>query len=203
MSEWILVHWKYADDNWPKLEVWKRSWDTETIDTAICIHLLLLLQSTYASEETRLLHEKPTKCPMFLHVWNQFVQTSQGSTLADIIGHEWKYVSAVYALNFKLVITFRISSVQISSNVQEKKGLLTLYPNTIPLLVLEFRFHGKKAFFGSLRTTFTSSRILHIFQVIPGHGNPQKRWTMFGGYLFKYCCVKYQTFHQVCEKASQ
>ena len=40
-------------------------------------------------------------------------------------------------------------------------------------------------------------------QVIPGRGNPQKRRTMFGGYLFKYCCVKYLTFHQVCEKASQ
>ena len=41
------------------------------------------------------------------------------------------------------------------------------------------------------------------YQVIPGHGNSQKRWTMFGGYLFKYCFVKYQTFHQVCEKACQ
>ena len=40
-------------------------------------------------------------------------------------------------------------------------------------------------------------------QVIPGHGNPQKRRTIFGGYLFKYCRVKYQTFHAVCEKASQ
>ena len=25
---------------------------------------------------------------------------------------------------------------------------------------------------------------------------------MFGGYLFKYCRVKCQTFHQVCDKAS-
>ena len=41
------------------------------------------------------------------------------------------------------------------------------------------------------------------YQVIPGHGNPQKRRTIFGGYLFKYCCAKCQTFHQVCEKASQ
>ena len=40
-------------------------------------------------------------------------------------------------------------------------------------------------------------------QVIPGYGNPQKRWTTFGSYLFKYYCIKYQTFHQVCEKASQ
>ena len=40
-------------------------------------------------------------------------------------------------------------------------------------------------------------------QVIPGHENPQKRWTMFDGYLFKYCCSEYQTFHQVCEKTSQ
>ena len=36
--------------------------------------------------------------------------------------------------------------------------------------------------------------------VIRGHGNPHKRRAMFGGYLFKYCCIKYQTFHQVCEK---
>ena len=35
------------------------------------------------------------------------------------------------------------------------------------------------------------------------HGNPQMRWTLFGGYLFKYCSVKYQTFHQVSEKTSQ
>ena len=46
--------------------------------------------------------------------------------------------------------------------------------------------------------TFTDSN-----QVIQGHGNPQKRRTMFGGYLFQYCRVKYQTFDQVCEKASQ
>ena len=45
--------------------------------------------------------------------------------------------------------------------------------------------------------------IYNILQVIPGHGNPQKRRTMFGGYLFIYCCVKYHTFHQICEKASQ
>ena len=40
-------------------------------------------------------------------------------------------------------------------------------------------------------------------QLIPDHGIPQKRRTMFGGYLFKYYSVKYQTFHPVCEKASQ
>ena len=40
-------------------------------------------------------------------------------------------------------------------------------------------------------------------QVIPSHGNPQMRWTLFDGYLFKYCSVKYQTFHQVSEKTSQ
>ena len=42
--------------------------------------------------------------------------------------------------------------------------------------------------------------------VVPGDSRSwesQKRRTMFGGYLFNYCCVKYQTFHQVCEKASQ
>ena len=43
--------------------------------------------------------------------------------------------------------------------------------------------------------TFTDSN-----QVIPGQGNPQKRRTMFGGYLFKYCCVKYQTFHKINTK---
>ena len=59
---------------------------------------------------------------------------------------------------------------------------------------------------------FKSDQILFImffyvgtetYQVIPGHGNPQKRGTMFGGYLFKYYCVKYQNFHQVCEKVSK
>ena len=30
---------------------------------------------------------------------------------------------------------------------------------------------------------------LRYYQVIPGQGNPQKRRTMFGDYLFKYCCV--------------
>ena len=28
-----------------------------------------------------------------------------------------------------------------------------------------------------------------LYQVIPGHGNPQKRRTMLWGYLFKYFCV--------------
>ena len=37
-------------------------------------------------------------------------------------------------------------------------------------------------------------------QVIPSPGNPQMRWTLSGGYLFK---CKYQTFHQVSEKTSQ
>ena len=36
-------------------------------------------------------------------------------------------------------------------------------------------------------------------QVILSHGNPQMRWTLFGGYLFK---CKYQTFNQVSEKTS-
>ena len=31
-------------------------------------------------------------------------------------------------------------------------------------------------------------------QVTPSHGNPQMRLTLFGGYLFKYCSVKYQIF---------
>ena len=29
------------------------------------------------------------------------------------------------------------------------------------------------------------------YQVIPSHGNPQMRWTLFDGYLFKYCSMKY------------
>ena len=33
------------------------------------------------------------------------------------------------------------------------------------------------------------------YQVIPGHGESPERRTMFGGYLFKYCCIKYQTFN--------
>ena len=41
------------------------------------------------------------------------------------------------------------------------------------------------------------------YQVIPSHGNPQVRRTFFDGFLFKYCSVKYETFHQVSEKASQ
>ena len=41
------------------------------------------------------------------------------------------------------------------------------------------------------------------YQVIPSHGNPQMRRTLFGGYLFGYCSVKYQTFHQVSEQTSQ
>ena len=41
------------------------------------------------------------------------------------------------------------------------------------------------------------------YQVIPSHGNPQMRWTLFDGYLFKYCSVKYQTFHQVSVNTSQ
>ena len=40
-------------------------------------------------------------------------------------------------------------------------------------------------------------------QVIPGHGNAQIRRTLLDGYLFKYGSVKYQTFHQISEKASK
>ena len=39
--------------------------------------------------------------------------------------------------------------------------------------------------------------------MIPSHGNPQMRWTLYDGYLFKYCSVKYHTFHKVSEKTSQ
>ena len=37
-------------------------------------------------------------------------------------------------------------------------------------------------------------------QVIPSHGNPRMRRTLFDGDLFKYCLVKCQTFQQVSEK---
>ena len=40
-------------------------------------------------------------------------------------------------------------------------------------------------------------------QVISSHGNPQMRRTVFEGYLFKYCSVKYKAFHQVSEKTSK
>ena len=49
--------------------------------------------------------------------------------------------------------------------------------------------------------TFTHSHVTN--QVIPSHGNPQMRWTSSDCYLFKYCSVKYQTFHQKSEKTSQ
>ena len=41
------------------------------------------------------------------------------------------------------------------------------------------------------------------YQVIPSHGNPPMRRTLFLGYLFKYCSVKHQTFQQVSEKTFQ
>ena len=46
-------------------------------------------------------------------------------------------------------------------------------------------------------------KCLKHYQVIPSHGNPQMRRALFGGYLFKYCSVRYQTCHQVSEKTSQ
>ena len=42
-------------------------------------------------------------------------------------------------------------------------------------------------------------RSLPNYQVIQGHGNPQKRRTMFISYLFKYCSPNYQKFHQIFE----
>ena len=45
-------------------------------------------------------------------------------------------------------------------------------------------------------------RIESTFQVIPGHENPQKRRTMFIRYLFKYCSLNHQKFHQVFENTS-
>ena len=47
------------------------------------------------------------------------------------------------------------------------------------------------------------SLISYTFQVIPSHGNPQMRQTLFDSYLFKYCSVKCQSFHRVFEKTSQ
>ena len=44
---------------------------------------------------------------------------------------------------------------------------------------------------------------VHPHQVIPSHGNPQMRQTLFDGYFFEYCSIKYQTFHQVSENTSQ
>ena len=41
---------------------------------------------------------------------------------------------------------------------------------------------------------FGSNVVCQVSQVIPGHGDSQKRRTMFGGYFFKYCCFKYRTF---------
>ena len=32
---------------------------------------------------------------------------------------------------------------------------------------------------------YKSNTVLIAIQVIPGDGNPQRRWTMFGGYSFK------------------
>ena len=40
------------------------------------------------------------------------------------------------------------------------------------------------------------------YQVIPGHGNPQKRRTIFIRYLFKYCSLNFQKFHQVFKNTS-
>ena len=42
--------------------------------------------------------------------------------------------------------------------------------------------------------------------LVPGDSKSwesQMRWTLFDGYLFKYCSVKYHTFHEVSEKTSQ
>ena len=48
-----------------------------------------------------------------------------------------------------------------------------------------------------------SGALVCVYQVIPSHGNAQMRLTLFDGYLYKYCSVKYKTFHQVSEKTSQ
>ena len=45
---------------------------------------------------------------------------------------------------------------------------------------------------------------LHLkYQVIPGHGNPQKRRIIFISYLFKYCSLNYKKFHQIFESKSR
>ena len=66
---------------------------------------------------------------------------------------------------------------------------------------------NKSTRFNSGTATLTTiSHTIYIgetHQVIQSHGNPQMRRTLFDSYLFKYCSVKYQTFHQVSEKTSQ
>ena len=54
-----------------------------------------------------------------------------------------------------------------------------------------------------MNVTITSSSVGKSFQVIPVHGNPHMRRTLFDGYLFKYCSIKYQIFYQASEKTSQ
>ena len=39
-----------------------------------------------------------------------------------------------------------------------------------------------------------SHRLTPTFQVIPGHGNPQKRRTMLGGYLLRYFALDTKRF---------
>ena len=58
--------------------------------------------------------------------------------------------------------------------------------------------------FHSMRVTRLILSFLQVrssYQVIPNHGNPQMRRTLFDGYLFEYCSVKYHTFHQENEKS--
>ena len=54
--------------------------------------------------------------------------------------------------------------------------------------------------------TSLKARFTRAIYRLPGDSKPresQMRRTLFGGYLFKYCSVKYQTFHYVSEKTSQ
>ena len=54
-----------------------------------------------------------------------------------------------------------------------------------------------------LRSNWTETSAIEFlqcdYQVIPGHGDPQKSRTMSGGYSFKYCCIKCQNFDHVFE----
>ena len=84
---------------------------------------------------------------------------------------------------------------KIFSKKSQNFRILSKKVKIVPAKSQKFNLNGRKD------KSKTKSK-LPSFQVIPGHGNPQERRTMFICYLFKYCCVKCQTFHRVCEKAS-
>ena len=116
----------------------------------------------------------------------------------------WKVILISMEQLSEREFTWRFSSWVFCAGSIFSMKLSELMSKAIKLLLAELVSQCRNIFpsaFSAIRKYIPA--LTSHSQVIPSHGNPQMRRTLFDGYLFKYCSVKYQNFHQVSEKTTQ